>query len=98
MAPIFVRDIQRILLKAPPLILMPVFLYGTITLYGTPFQEIFESSGEEMQWAILHISPMFPKGIRFDRFRFRSLLLTESLLLSFPMLIMMLRFSTFLIL
>jgi hypothetical protein len=32
----------------------------------------------------LHISPRFPLGIRFDHFRFRSPLLTESLLFSFP--------------
>lgn len=42
-----------------------------------------------------HISLRFPRGIRLDLFRFRSPLLPESLLLSFPARTMMLRLRAF---
>ena len=45
--------------------------------------------------SILHISPRFPKEIRFVRFRFHSPLLTESRLISFPPPTEMLQFGGF---
>ena len=45
--------------------------------------------------SILHISPRFPKEIRFVLFRFHSPLLTEFLLISFPPPTEMLQFGGF---
>lgn len=72
-----------------------IYFYGTITLYRLAFQK---DSNSFCRWdtSPYSTSPYcHPIRIRFDLFRFRSPLLTESLLFSFPVLIMMLRFSTF---
>ena len=51
--------------------------------------------GLRLQMSILHISPRFPKEIRFVLFRFHSPLLTEFLLISFPPPTEMLQFGGF---
>ena len=51
--------------------------------------------GLRQQVSILHISPRFPKEIRFVLFRFHSPLLTEFLLISFPPPTEMLQFGGF---
>ena len=73
-----------------------VYNYGTITLYGSAFQR--DSSSPTRHDTSPHAtSPSsYPGRIRFDLFRFRSPLLTESRLFSFPPLIRMLCFSGFL--
>jgi len=62
------------------------------------FSVSFNFSGLVRYGSTLHISTELPLRIRFDLFRFRSPLLTESRLLSFPPLIRMLFFSGFLLL
>ena len=58
-------------------------MYGTFTLYGAPFQVDFHFTNLGNRRSEPHISPRFPKGIRFVLFRFRSPLITESHLILF---------------
>ena len=57
----------------------PVFNYGTVTLFGRPFQ------GVRLTFAfhIVVLQPRGDKSPRFGLFRFRSPLLTESILILF---------------
>ena len=71
------------------------FVYGTFTLYGAPFQVDFHFTNLGNRRSEPHISPRFPKGIRFVLFRFHSPLLTEFLLISFPPPTEMLQFGGF---
>ena len=48
------------------------------------FTPKFRYANEGVKWSKLHISHMFPYGIRFALCGFRSPLLTASLLISFP--------------
>ena len=70
-------------------------IYGTFTLYGAPFQVDFYFTNLGNRRSEPHISPRFPKGIRFVLFRFRSPLLTESHLISIPPPTKMLQFGGF---
>ena len=56
------------------------YIYRTITLYGQPFQTILFQLLKIMQVLL----PPRTKALRFGLFRFRSPLLTESLLFSLP--------------
>ena len=56
-----------------------VFEYGAITLYGSSFQTIFLTS----LYYIVVLQPLLDKSNRFGLFRFRSPLLTESILVLF---------------
>ena len=69
--------------------------YGTFTLYGAPSQDDFHFLELGYRRSLPHISPRFPKGIRFVLFRFHSPLLTESLLISIPPPTEMLQFGGF---
>ena len=71
------------------------YAYGTFTLYGAPFQVDFYFTNLGNRRSEPHISPRFPKGIRFVLFRFRSPLITESLLISIPPPTKMLQFGGF---
>lgn len=57
------------------------YQYGTITLYGRPFQVTSRRINEDFEH---HISCKFPYRIQFALCCFRSPLLTASLLISFP--------------
>ena len=93
---LFIRGNQPALLGILA-INLSIYDYGTITLYGQTFQGS-SSLSIRFDTSPHSTSPhTYRVGIRFDLFRFRSPLLTESHLLSFPALIMMLRFSTFLL-
>ena len=71
-----------------------VFVYGTITRSGRPFQD--RSTNTPQSSAIKcrrTLQPSLPCGNKFGLFRVRSPLLTESLLLSLPRLTKMFQFS-----
>ena len=70
-------------------------VYGTFTLCSAPFQVDFYFTSLGNRRSEPHISPRFPKGIRFVLFRFRSPLITESLLISIPPPTKMLQFGGF---
>ena len=63
----------------------PACPYRTITLSGAPFQETSGSLGWVDTGSQLHISTCFRVRIRIALCRFRSPLLTASLLISFPL-------------
>lgn len=66
------------------------FAYGTITLYGYTFQNVLLNS------ALAHCSPTTPSASTgFALLRFRSPLLTQSLLISFPEGTKMFQFPSF---
>ena len=69
--------------------------YGTLTLYGCAIPDDFSFSDLGKKRTKHHMSPRFPKEIRFVLFRFRSPLLTESRLISFPPPTEMLQFRGF---
>ena len=69
--------------------------YGTLTLYGCVIPDDFSFSDLGKKWTKHHMSLRFPKEIRFVLFRFRSPLLTESRLISFPPPTKMLQFGGF---
>ena len=69
------------------------FSYVAITLYGGPFQG---TSPPEATTIWHHISITSRCRIRFALFRFRSPLITESLLVSFPAVTEMIQFTAFL--
>ena len=71
------------------------YVYGTFTLCSAPFQVDFYFTNLGNRRSEPHISPRFPKGIRFVLFRFRSPLLTESHLISIPPPTKMLQFGGF---
>ena len=72
------------------------YVYGAFTLYGKTFQSISTSFWRILNQDLLHhIFFWFPKRIQFVLFRFRSTLLTVSLLLSFPLPTKMFQFSRF---
>ena len=60
------------------------YLYGGITLYAAPFQETLSSLFRRTSESKNHISEAFLPQIQFALFCFRSPLLTESRLISFP--------------
>lgn len=71
-------------------------VYGAFTLYGASFQRTSTSPRREAYGSSEpHISRGFRPGIRFALCRFRSPLLTASLLLSFPAGTQMLHFPAF---
>ena len=70
-------------------------VYGTFTLCSAPFQVDFYFTNLGNRRSEPHISPRFPKGIRFVLFRFRSPLITESHLISIPPPTKMLQFGGF---
>ena len=73
-----------------------IYVYGAFTLYGKAFQPISTSLRRIVNQALLHhISPPFLVGIQFVLCRFRSTLLTASLLLSFPLPTKMFQFGRF---
>ena len=78
----FVRENHPALLRIPHINLL-VYDYAAITLYGTTFQGFSPSLGRSYEVHTPHLRGISPR-IRFDLFRFRSPLLTESLLFSFP--------------
>ena len=63
-----------------------VFAYVAITLYGWPFQTILLTNRFVTLWLLTEqtLQPHMYFYIWFGLFRFRSPLLTESLLISFP--------------
>ena len=64
---------------------LPLFyLYGTITLYRVPFQETSSQKAGIKGSPPHHISIILLLRIQFELYRFRSLLLTASQLISFP--------------
>lgn len=65
------------------------FNYGTVTLYGYPFQSICLSVAPHT----IVLQPQNDKSFWFGLFRFRSPLLTESISLSIPPLTEMFHFS-----
>ena len=71
------------------------YVYGTFTLCGAPFQDDFHFLHLDYRRSSPHISPRFPMEIRFVLFRFRSPLITESRLISFPLPTEMLQFRRF---
>ncbi len=71
------------------------FPYGAFTLYGVPFQGTSGRPRKGCPEPAPHIPQDFRPGVRFVLCRFRSPLLTASLLLSFPPLTEMLHFSGF---
>ena len=93
MPPIFTRDIQRTLLR-----IRYMAIFGTCT-------GLSPSMVRRSRRLLLHefrqrrpkphISPKFPRGIRFVLFRVHSPLLTESRLISFPRPTKMLQFGRF---
>lgn len=90
--PKFTRDFQRTLLKIPG-IAVPVFAYGTFTLYGRGVPPHSANRFVQTQVLQLHISYGSHHRIRFAVFRVRSPLLTESQLISFPPPTKMLQFG-----
>ena len=78
MPPTFTRDIQRTLLWNLSRGHVR-YAYGTFTLCSAPFQVDFCFTKLGNRQSKPHISPRFPKGIRFVLVHFRSLLITESL-------------------
>ena len=60
----------------------PGFAYGTFTLYGLSFQNSLATFSYEIRRALLPRKGLIPS--RFGLLRFRSPLLAQSLLLSFP--------------
>lgn len=80
-----------------PAIIPKDFAYGAITLYGIPFQKT-SASLSACALARHHISLMLPLGIQFALLPFRSTLIRESRLLSFPAGTKMLQFPAFSIL
>jgi hypothetical protein len=78
----FVRENHPALLRIPHVNRL-VYDYAAITLYGTTFQTFSSSLARSHGVHTPHLRGISPR-IRFDLFRFRSPLLTESLLFSFP--------------
>jgi len=76
---------------------LALLLHGTVTLFGAPFQADF--GGQSRLWSTvlakttIRKGPLNPPISRFGLIPFRSPLLGESLLVSFPPLIDMLKFS-----
>ena len=71
-----------------------VCVYGAVTLFGSTFQKIQLGPRGPARVHTPHFRSV-SRRIRFDLFPFRSPLLGESQLFSFPPPIMMLRFSGF---
>ena len=95
MPPNFSPDIQPTILKNPDPIFLD-YIYGAFTLYGKAFQPISISLRRIINQVLLHhISLLFLVGIQFVLCRFRSTLLTASLLLSFPLPTKMFQFGRF---
>ena len=68
--------------------------YGALTLYDAPFQVNFDSADQGLVASPGHNSLTVPaRDFRLELFPLRSPLLRESLLVSFPPLIDMLKFS-----
>ena len=62
-----------------------MFLHGTITLYGLPFQiNLSLEATVESNHLLHHISVLFQARIQFVLCRVQSPLLAASLLISFP--------------
>ena len=80
-----------------PIPTFPVYIYVAITLYGVSFQRTIDFTGEGCNESDLqhHIYHLFLDDIRFELYRFRSPLLTISLLISFPVPTKMFQFGTF---
>ena len=68
--------------------------YGTITLYGAPFQET-SSRPVGFNGNPNHIRLIFLQDVQFALYRVRSPLLTASRLISFPSLTKMFQFREF---
>ena len=64
------------------------FVYGALTLYGCTFQNILLSSTNPVMWL-----PQHPDKSGFRLIRFRSPLLTESHMISFPPVTKMFQFT-----
>ena len=95
MPPKFKRNIQCILLKNIYKTIR-THTYGTITLYGTTIPSQFQLSSNGLKIYLKHhISRTLRNGIQFVLHRFRSPLLTISLLLSLPPPTKMFQFSGF---
>lgn len=88
------RDIQRTLLW-PHLVTIYATGTGLSPSLDAPFQVDFPFAYVGDRRAKHHTSPWFPTGIRFVLFRFRSPLITESHLISFPPATEMLQFAGF---
>ena len=73
----------------------PNYVYGAITLFGIAFQKFSTSMVKPNLSPHTTFPQRSPLRIQFDLFRFRSPLVTESRLLSFPALIRMFWFSAF---
>ena len=69
--------------------------YGTITLSGAPSQETSGFQETDQRRPKHHISLAFRRGIQFALCCFHSLLLTASLLISFPAGTKMFQFPAF---
>ena len=82
MPPTFSHSIRCAILWI--LLASSAYLYGGITLYTAPFQETLSSLFRRISKSKNHISKTFLLQIQFALFCFRSLLLTESQLISFP--------------
>ena len=90
----FTRQNQVALLGIPGKGLS-VYGYGAITLYGITFQRLSPSPTRPNPGPHTTFPQRSPLRIRFGLFRFRSPLVTESRLFSFPALIRMLWLSAF---
>ena len=80
-----------------PIQLLPIYAYGVITLCDRPFQVTSASLVRRRLGPQHYISHGFPRGIQFELFPFRSLLLRESRLVSLPPLTRMFPFRGFLL-
>ena len=95
MPPGFPRDIQPTVLRDTPKTQVS-YAYGTFTLYGAPFQATSASQPGFFTGALQpHIPWMLPPRVQFALCRFRSPLLTASLLVSFPAGTKMFQFPAF---
>ena len=95
MPPKFKRNIQCILLKNIYKTTR-THTYGTITLYGATIPSQLQLSSRGLKIYLKHhISRTLQNGIQFVLHRFRSPLLTISLLLSLPPPTKMFQFSGF---
>ena len=94
MPPSFPNQNRGLVLRNPAQ-LLPTCAYGVLTLCDRPFQVTSASLARRRLGPQHYISHRSPRGIRFELFPFRSLLLGESRLVSLPPLTKMFPFRGF---